>query len=113
MTRHMSNYGKTTLIPNVFCNVESPSRPLRKRESTQFFPAEIVCPITEQVLGCDVEYSVRDVGTMMKANEKMLPVILAVKTHDGTDLLNALDGDTIAMLEVQAGDFWRDACAGK
>lgn len=109
----MSNYGKTTMIPNVFCNVESPSRPLRKRESTQFFSAEIVCPNTEQVIACDVEYAVRDCGVLMKANEKMRPVILAVKTQGGTDLLNALDGDTIAMLEVQAGDFWRDACAGK
>lgn len=109
----MSNYCKTTVPANQFCNVESPSRPLRKRESTQLFPAEIVCPITEQVLGCDVEYAVRDVGTMMRANEKLRPIILAVKTQDGTDLLNALDGDTITMLEVQAGDFWRDAREAK
>lgn len=60
-----------------------------------------------------MEYAVRDVGVMMKANEKLRPVILAVKTQDGTDLLNALDGDTIAMLEVQAGEFWRDACDAK
>lgn len=69
------------------------------------FTTEVLHPVTEAIVDCEVTYRVADVGTY---REQMHPVIVSVTTPDNEDIADKLDADTVAALEEQASEFYAD-----
>lgn len=66
------------------------------------FPSVVYLASIEDSVGVCVTYEMRDMGVMMRANERVEPVLLTVESYDSANLLPELDEDTMERLRHEA-----------
>jgi hypothetical protein len=60
------------------------------------FSAEVVHPVTQEQIDCEVKYRMIDMGI------GMWPTLFSVTTEQGEDILPKLDDETISNIECEA-----------
>lgn len=77
--------------------------------ATHSFYASVMHPLTEDLLDCEVGYTMADRGMLGVWREDVGPVLSYVQTPQGEDVLPALDCDTRWELERRAQEDFTDA----